>query len=249
MPTVARINVTPVKALGLQHPAEVELTLRGVPENRRFYLVEEGGALFNGIRHGPLVRIRPELDGDVLTLALPDGTTVSGEIEPDARVETDFYGRPVHGRRVHGFDETLSGYAGRAVWLVRSDNPGDASDVHVATVLSRASCERLGEELDAEIDPRRFRMLFELDGCDAHEEDGWSGRLVRFGDAVLRIGGPVPRCAITTQDPDTGIRSLDTLRGIKSYRGLRDGRAIDFGVYAEVERPGRVRVGDAVTVL
>jgi len=28
MPTVARINVTPVKALGLQHPAEVDLTLR-----------------------------------------------------------------------------------------------------------------------------------------------------------------------------------------------------------------------------
>jgi len=57
MPTVARINVTPVKALGLQHPAEVELTLRGVPENRRFYLVEEGGALFNvgdedAFRHG-----------------------------------------------------------------------------------------------------------------------------------------------------------------------------------------------------
>jgi len=125
----------------------------------------------------------------------------------------------------------------------------DASAVVVTSVLSRPSYERLGEELDAEIDPRRFRMLFELDGCDAHEEDGWSGRLVRFGDAVLRIGGPVPRCAITTQDPDTGIRSLDTLRGIKSYRGLRDGRAIDFGVYAEVERPGRVRVGDAVTVL
>jgi hypothetical protein len=60
----------------------------------------------------------------------------------------------------------------------------------------------------------------------------------------VRVGGPVPRCATTTRDPTTGIRDLDTLHAIKSYRGLRDGRKLDFGVYGEVERPGRVRVGD-----
>jgi len=59
----------------------------------------------------------------------------------------------------------------------------------------------------------------------------------------------VPRCAVTTQDPDTGVPTLDTLRGIKSYRGLRDGTQIDFGVYFDVEQPGRVRVGDAVQPL
>jgi uncharacterized protein YcbX len=89
-------------------------------------------------------------------------------------------------------------------------------------------------------------MLFTLAGCDAHEEDSWNGRLVRVGEAVLRLGGPVDRCAVTTRDPDTGERDLDTLRLIKGYRGQRDGKLIDFGVYATVERPGRVRVGDAL---
>jgi uncharacterized protein YcbX len=45
------------------------------------------------------------------------------------------------------------------------------------------------------------------------------------------------------------VRDLDTLRVIKGYRGVRDGEAIDFGVYAAVEQPGRVRVGDPVEPL
>ena len=82
-------------------------------------------------------------------------------------------------------------------------------------------------------------MLFDLDGCDEHEEDTWDGRRLRVGEAVLRVGGPVPRCAVTTRDPDSGERDLDTLRLIKGYRGVRDGEAIDFGVYAAVEQPGQ----------
>ena len=62
---------------------------------------------------------------------------------------------------------------------------------------------------------------------------------------MLRLGGPVARCAVTTRDPDTGVRDLDTLRLIKGYRGQLDGGEIPFGVFARVERPGRVRVGDA----
>jgi uncharacterized protein len=56
----------------------------------------------------------------------------------------------------------------------------------------------------------------------------------------------VPRCATTTRDPNTGRRDLDTLREIAAYRGKRDGKKIDFGVYAQVVRPGRIRLGDPV---
>jgi uncharacterized protein YcbX len=34
------------------------------------------------------------------------------------------------------------------------------------------------------------------------------------------------------------------LRAIAAYRGKRDGKHVDFGVYARVTEPGRVRVGD-----
>jgi hypothetical protein len=56
----------------------------------------------------------------------------------------------------------------------------------------------------------------------------------------------VPRCATTTRDPATGKRDLDALREIAAYRGKRDGKKIDFGVYGRVVEPGRVRVGDTV---
>ena len=92
-------------------------------------------------------------------------------------------------------------------------------------------------------------MLIDLEGAKAHEEDTWIGGTIGIGDAVLRVTKPDARCAITTQDPDTGERDLDTLRTIISYRGLREGKHADFGVLADVERPGRIRVGDAVTVL
>jgi hypothetical protein len=89
-------------------------------------------------------------------------------------------------------------------------------------------------------------MLLTLDGCEPHEEDTWEGRRFRVGSAVIRVGGPVPRCVVTTRDPDLGFRDFDSLREIKAYRGLRDGKEIDFGVYADVEEPGVVRVGDTL---
>ena len=58
-----------------------------------------------------------------------------------------------------------------------------------------------------------------------------------------------PRCAITTQDPDTGVRDLDTLRTIIAYRGLRDDKHADFGVLGDVVQPGTIRLGDPVAVL
>lgn len=245
---VGRINVTPVKGLGLHHPQEVELTARGVETNRRFYLIS-GWRLFNGKDHGPLVRIASSVENGRLRLDFPDGRVVDGEVELGEAVSTSFWGRQVSGQLVIGpWSDALSDYAGASVQLVRTEEPGTGTDVHVGTLVSRASCERLGHELAAEVDARRFRMLFDLDGGDPHEEDTLDR--VRIGEAVVRIAGPVPRCAVTTQHPLSGVPSLDTLRGIKNYRGLRgEEKKIDFGVYFDVETPGRVRVGDVVEPL
>jgi uncharacterized protein YcbX len=92
-------------------------------------------------------------------------------------------------------------------------------------------------------------MHVEIDGVRPHEEDEWEGRLVRVGDAIVRAGAPVARCANTTYDPATGERDFDTLRAIADYRGRREDGEICFGIYATVEQPGRVRVGDTVEPL
>jgi uncharacterized protein YcbX len=251
-PTVSLISVTPVKSLGLAHPSEVEVTARGVPGNRRLYLVDDAGRLYNGTRHGPLVRVRPAYDDAAgsLTLEFPGGRAVAGGVALGDAVETDFYGRPVMGRRVEGpWAAALSAYTETPVHLVRAEQEGDACDVHLATIVSEASCEELGRRASARVDPRRFRMLFTLADCAPHEEDSWNGRSIRLGSTLLRVAGPVPRCVVTTQDPATGISDLETLRSIAAYRGRRDRRLVDFGVYADVDVPGLVRVGDAIEVV
>ena len=63
-------------------------------------------------------------------------------------------------------------------------------------------------------------------------------------DLVIQIIARDPRCVITTLDPETGERDIDTLRLILSYRP--NARAPYFGVYGVVVRPGVVTVGDQV---
>jgi uncharacterized protein len=254
---VSRISIAPVKGLGLVHPDAVALAVTGVAENRRFHVVDADGRRYNQLRNGTLVRIRPDYDadGNTLRLTFPDGGVVEGEIALGDEVETDFYGRPVTGRLVQGpWSEALSSWAGRPLRLVQS-GPGEAVDRargHVS-LISEASLAELGHNAGAEgVDGRRFRMLFELTGCDPHEEDGWIGERLRIGEALVTIRGDVGRCAITTQNPETGTPDLDTLRTISAYRGFttseKGERHIPFGVFGEVIEPGRVTKGDTVAL-
>lgn len=249
MISVARFSITPVKSLALHHPDEVLLEACGVAANRRFFLVREDGRLFSVTHHGPLVRVRAEWDTatERLSLAFPDGAVVADIVRVESRIQTDFWGgRMVHGRVVSGpWAAALSAFAGEPLRLVRADAPGGGVDVEPVTVSSTASAAEVASRGGfASPDGRRYRMLMELDGCSPHEEDSWKGRRFRAGQAVLEMFGPVDRCAATTRDPDTGIHDFDALRTIAAYRGLRDGNKIDFGVYARVLEPGRVRVGD-----
>jgi uncharacterized protein len=252
--TVSRLSVTPVKGLALHHPEEMTLDEHGVAANRRFYLVREDGRLFSGLQHGPLVRVCAEWDEDDgrLSLVFPDGTVVAGEVRLGEAIHTDFWRRrDVPGRVVEGpWSDALSALASRRLRLVKADVAGAAVDVEPVTLVSEESVAELGRQAGREaVDGRRFRMLVEIAGCSPHEEDAWSGRRLRLGEALLEVGGPVPRCATTTRDPSTGVRDFDALRAIAAYRGRRDGHDIDFGVYARVLEPGRVGVGDAVEPL
>ena len=127
-----RINVTPVKGLGLQHPDAVELTGAGVESNRRFYLTS-AGRMYNGKDHGPLLSVRALFEQGRLTLTFPGGEELVGEVALAERVETDFWGRTVTGRVVLGpWSEALSAYAGVAIRLVQTERPGTATDIEIS---------------------------------------------------------------------------------------------------------------------
>ena len=255
MPSVARLNVTPVKSTRLHHPVRIRLGLHGAEGDRAFFLVDGEGRRFSGPRAARVMAVRAEHDPDEGTLrfAFPDGTEVEGPAEATGPpLVADFWGREVRARIVPGpWEEALSAFAGRPLRVARPDRAGDAVDVRPVTLVSLASVEDLARRggADGRLDPGRFRMLIELEGCAPYEEDTWAGRLLAVGGAVIRADGPVPRCAVTTKDPQTGETDFPTLEAIERVRGRSAAGKLPFGIYADVVEPGEVTVGDPVHLI
>src|SRR4051812_47775216 len=199
MARVARINIAPVRSLGLEHRKAVELTERGVLEDRRFFVRDPGDRLVDQLTAPSMVQVKAWTDPDatILRLTFPDGRVIEGDIELGEATETPIHGRVGIGHVVVGpWAEALGEFLGRNVVLIRCDRPGGTRSGKPTTLVSEGSLDALGAVLGAgAVDARRFRMLFELEGAEAHVEDSWIGGCVSIGEAVLRVGGGVARCA------------------------------------------------------
>jgi uncharacterized protein len=253
MLSVSRLSVTPVRGLALLHPDTVRLDHLGVLDDRRYSFLTPEGRVFDGTKDGTLVQIRAELahDPERLTLTFPDGAVVGGEVALGEAARIEVHERAFPIRPVIGpWAEGISAFVGRPLQLVRAERQSGEADREAVSIVSEASVEELSRQSGvAAVDARRFRMLVQIAGARPHEEDEWLGERVQIGESIVRVTRPDARCVITTQDPNTGLRDFPTLHAIKHYRGLRDGRHLDFGVYGEVVQPGALRVGDAVTLL
>jgi uncharacterized protein YcbX len=253
--TVTRLSITPVKGLMLHHPDSIDLTAHGAVGDRQFYLIDDTGKVQSCTHNPGLAGLSAAYDGESRRLRITRAgrVLVEGTIEPATPVATDMWGlRTITADVVADpvWSTFFSDVVGRRVQLVRARE--SAYDVEPVTLLGVSSVEELARRGGLPgIDSRRFRMLVEFSGGEPHVEDSWDGRLLEIGDAVLRGGGGVKRCAATTRNPDSGRVDLQTLRLITSYRGRRDsvlGLGATFGVYADVIQPGTISVGDSVTV-
>jgi MOSC domain-containing protein len=252
---VAWISVCPVKGLALQQVDRCELTEAGVTGDREFFLVDEDDRLVNSKGLGVLQQIVPLYDdaAGVLTLTFPDGASVSQPIQFDGELEAQFWNTTLDVRVVDGpWSEAVSDFAGRSLRLVRA--PGPATDRRrsgAATLLGTGSLSAIARSLGVDhVDGRRFRMNFGIDGLGEHEEDEWLGRRIRLGEGIVVPQGNVGRCAVTTQNPETGAPDLDTLKALAAYRGeVETTEPLPFGVHVTVAQAGRVRVGDSVDLI
>jgi uncharacterized protein len=248
---VEALAIAPVKGMRMVAADALDLRPWGPAGDRAFVVVDADGLLVQTRRAPELLQVVPRWDptGGVLELRLPGGETVAARPEPAEPATIVLYGgREVRGRPFGGpLAEALSGHLGRRVRLAALDAGQAASDDHPVTLMSTASLEALGSALGGSApDPRRFRMTIAIGGAPPWAEDGWAGGELALGDAALRVLEPVPRCVVTTRDPAAGATDLPVLKALARLRG-RD--AVTFGVWCAVARPGRVRVGDPVTVL
>jgi len=244
---ITQLALAPVKGMRVAPVEALELGPTGARGDRAFLVVDPGDhALQLTLRTPRLLQIVPRWDGEALALAFPDGSVVRAVPGPGAPAMTANYaGRPIRGRLVEGpFAAAISEHLGRTVELLRIDGGERGADDAPVTLMSAASLEALGPALEGGVpDARRFRMTIAIDGVAAWEEHGWAGREIAAGDARLRGIGPVPRCAVTTRDPEQGTTDAPVLKALATLRGKRD---VTFGLWCEVLAPGRVRLGDPV---
>lgn len=119
----------------------------------------------------------------------------------------------------------------------------DAAPLHLVTTATLAT---LGGDAAERFDPRRFRpnvVVATPDGSRGLVENGWCGRRLAVGAAVIEISVPTPRCVMTTLETDGLPKDPSVLRTI-----VREGEQC-LGVYATVVTPGAITVGDPVRLV
>jgi uncharacterized protein len=107
-------------------------------------------------------------------------------------------------------------------------------------ILSLTTLRDLSARMGQDLSIHRWRGNLWLDGVPLRAEEGWAGRVIRAGGAVLRVEERITRCRATTADPTTGLAAGDTLAALQAAYGHQD-----LGVYATVIEGGAVAVGDA----
>lgn len=119
--------------------------------------------------------------------------------------------------------------------------PGTYFDAYPVHLVTTGELEALARAVPppSDVDSRRFRPNFLLEGPASPD---WVGRRVRIGTAVLRVEADCPRCVMVSQPQ----------QGLPAARGLLRTVHRDFGhqvgLYASVERPGRVERTDVAEV-
>ena len=254
MPVVEGFNLTPVKSTALVNPETIDLRPEGAVGDRRFLFVHANGERLSGVSKAPLFKIRSsyDVDREHLRLGFPDGGfDVEGDSSPTgAPVTVKLYDREVKARPVDPrFTEAAREATGDGrLELLRVDEPEYAGGIDRVSICSRASVDDVGRRGGVDqLDSRRFRMLVEITDADPFEEDGWLGRRIRIGDAVVQVGEQMPRCVLTTIHPDTATKDFPTLDVLASYRKV--GKQLMFGMYGDVVEPGIATVGDPVEPL
>jgi uncharacterized protein YcbX len=225
---VVEIRRYPVKSmLGEVVPA-ADVGPRGVDGDRLWAVRDPDGKFGSGkntrrFRRMPgLFALRAYAGDPAPVVELPDGRRFAAT---DAgRAVSEVLGRPV----------TVAPEAS-----VPHHDEGPVSLITTAS-LRRLSGLAGGDPDGVGIDALRFRanLLVDVPGSGFAEDD-WPGRRLRIGDeVVLRVVRPLTRCVMVDMAQDRVGDRNDLLKTLAEHHELT------FGVYATVERPGRIAVGD-----
>jgi uncharacterized protein YcbX len=223
----------------------VRLAASGAVGDRALCLVDVAARrVLRTVQNPALLTVVAELDGDVLSVAVPGAAPLSAPVRRTTeRLTCEYWGRPVELTLLEGpHDGALGAHLGRDVRLAAAPPAGVVFNGPGVTVLGTASLRDLGARLGRDLlaEAARFRATLVVGTERPYEEEGWLGRALRVGGATLRGGVPVPRCAVVDRSPATSAKDEAVLRTLASYRPRNAAGEPVFGIYADVVAPGVV---------
>jgi MOSC domain-containing protein len=211
-----------------------------------------------------------------VSITFPDGTSVRSDAPDVDFTLSGFFGRPVKLARAAPEDFTIDQYhpdvedldpeghrdtvteskLGSAFFaqagLPSAVPVGAFFDLFPVSVLTTSTLDRLNElRPESRFDERRFRMNIIVSTRDAgFVENGWTGRELQVGDAVLGVAIADPRCVMTTLAQEELPKDTEVLRTLARQNRVEvaGGLYPCAGVYATVTSAGTLRDGDGVSL-
>jgi len=234
--TVAELAIYPVKSMAGIPVREAHVGLDGILGDRQYSFVLSEKAARSSFpwmtarESARMLLYKPEFE----QMPTPD------KAEPALRVRTpDGDVRDIHDEALR---EELASKSERQIFLLRSAR--GIFDCQHISLFSLASVKGLAEESGASIDRRQFRANVYLEPASgkAFDEESWTNYLLQIGDEVLLgVMQRDTRCMMVNLDPDTGSVDHRVLKTVQKHQG-------QAGIYANVVRPGTIRVGDAIRI-
>jgi uncharacterized protein len=235
---VRTAGFSPVKGMRHLSLPSVDLDAVGPVGDRQWCLVDVGARrVLRTVQHPSLVAVVASVDGDSLSMALPGGESVAAPpVATGETVTCDYWGRSVDLALTDGPHAALvSRHLGQDVRLAAAPRGGVVFASPV-TIVGTASLRELGDEVEA----ARFRATLVVETDEPWVEDTWLGTTFTVGAAEVRIGGPVPRCAVIDHHPETGVKDRRLLKALAATRSTNKAGEPMFGVYADVVEAGIV---------
>jgi uncharacterized protein YcbX len=228
---VRDIRRYPVSSMGGELLRDVEIKNVGLAGDRKIGLyAKETGEVAAPGRHKhwrSLPNVLARLGVGGIEISLDQASWVGAE--QGALALSAYLGFAVEFRTYDGTDKAKSLY--------------ELSPIHLLTTSSMAALQEILP--DAVIDARRFRcnLVVETHAGAETIEQGWLGRRLSIGNAVLEGSEPCVRCAFTSiaQEPDVPFDK----RVHTAISQKLDG---NLGIYCTVIVPAPIKVGDEVVL-
>lgn len=220
----------PVKSMGAEALAEVDVSWHGFAGDRRWAFIRNGVAQ-SGF---PWLTLRDRGD---MSHFFPSF------VKPDRPDKSPTVVRTPAGLTYDVADPAL-GAALRPGGVQVIKQARGIFDTFPLSLITTQTIALLGERVGTRLDVQRFRpnILVEAAGDAPFPEDGWVGCVLRIGGMRMRIDKRDGRCVVITIDPVTTERNSTILRTV-----ARDRQGC-LGVYGTTVEPGRVAVHDSVLI-